>query len=287
MQKKKSNVNLPESEIRAILRAADDIIAQGGRTLLARILKGSKEKKLLELGLDQNPSYGFFHLLSLDEVIAKIDWMIQYDFLKIEFSGKLPMVVFTEKGWEIERGQYADELLLQWDHWLAEGKADVDMNYLKDRNRGMILLFLQHIQTSCNKGYIPYLQAWEKIDDKKMKQAIREVIGHLESGNEIVSSLVMEGNEKQDAARHFEIRPIESEVLKCWECGYRFVFEADEQKFFKLKGFHPPKRCPACREKKWFREMESISKANDADTFHYIMALRRRIGWIQTAYGLK
>ena len=43
------NFKLTASEIRAILRASDDIIAQGGRTLLAKILKGSKEKQLLEL----------------------------------------------------------------------------------------------------------------------------------------------------------------------------------------------------------------------------------------------
>jgi hypothetical protein len=38
---------LNQQEIRFILRAADAIIASGGRTLLAKILKGSKEKKVL------------------------------------------------------------------------------------------------------------------------------------------------------------------------------------------------------------------------------------------------
>lgn len=48
---------LSQEEIDAILRAADDIIACGGRTLLAKILKGSKDKKLLQLKFDQNPGY--------------------------------------------------------------------------------------------------------------------------------------------------------------------------------------------------------------------------------------
>lgn len=51
---------LPEEEIRAILRAADELIMQGGRTLLAKILKGSREKKVLALELDKCPVYGFF-----------------------------------------------------------------------------------------------------------------------------------------------------------------------------------------------------------------------------------
>lgn len=255
MKRTHSKFNLTESEICAILRAADDIIAQGGRTMLAKILKGSKEKKLLELGMDQNPSYGFLHSLPMDEVMAKIDWMLQHDFLEIQFSGKLPMIVYTAKGWEIEREQFADELLRQWDDWITKGIADVDMSYLKDRNRGMVLLFLQKIQASGSHVYIPYLEAWEEIEYKKVKQAICEVIVHLKSGRGASPSLVTAENENQNPMPHFDVRPIESEMLKCWECGDRFIFEAEEQKFFKIKGFAPPKRCLACREKKWFREV--------------------------------
>ena len=40
---------LPHEEIVAILRGADDLIMRGGRTLLAKVLKGSKEKKVISL----------------------------------------------------------------------------------------------------------------------------------------------------------------------------------------------------------------------------------------------
>lgn len=44
----KANTNqLSEADILTILRAADEIIGEGGRTLLAKILKGSREKKVL------------------------------------------------------------------------------------------------------------------------------------------------------------------------------------------------------------------------------------------------
>jgi hypothetical protein len=39
---------------------ADDLIMSGGRALLAKILAGSKDKKLLELELDTSPVYGAF-----------------------------------------------------------------------------------------------------------------------------------------------------------------------------------------------------------------------------------
>jgi len=39
---------LLEGELVAILRAADELIMAGGRTLLSRVLKGSRERKVLE-----------------------------------------------------------------------------------------------------------------------------------------------------------------------------------------------------------------------------------------------
>jgi superfamily II DNA helicase RecQ len=170
---------LPEEEIYAILRAADELIMAGGRTLLAKILKGSREKKVLELELDKSPAYGFFRSEKKEEVMAKIDWMINHGFLDIEYSGKLPMVVFTDRGWHIERDRRADEFLREWDDWLSRGKSAPDMEYLKDRNRGMIFLLLDKIAETGNEKYIPYLEAWQKIDFKKVKARIQSVIDSL------------------------------------------------------------------------------------------------------------
>ena len=44
--------SIPDNEIKTILRGADDLIMSGGRAMLAKILAGSKDKKLLELELD-------------------------------------------------------------------------------------------------------------------------------------------------------------------------------------------------------------------------------------------
>ncbi|MCL6599270.1 MAG: RQC domain protein [Alicyclobacillus macrosporangiidus] len=172
---------LPEHEILLILRAADDIIAQGGRTMLAKILKGSKDKRLLEHELDRCPAYGCFSSLTLDEIMQKIDWMIHHGYLKTEYFGKLPLIVFTDKGWMIEREQRAEEFLREWDFWLDNGIPGVSMEYLKDRNRGMITLFLEKVKQTGNPKYIPLLRQWEQIDYKKVRAMIRDVIKHLES----------------------------------------------------------------------------------------------------------
>ena len=92
---------IPEAELNAVLRGADEIIGRGGRTLLTRILRGSRIKKVLEHKLDQSPVYGYFHNLSDDATLARIDWAILHGYLRIEYSNRLPVVVFTQKGWEI------------------------------------------------------------------------------------------------------------------------------------------------------------------------------------------
>ena len=38
-------------------------------------------------------------------------------------------------------------------------------------------------------------------------------------------------------------------ILFCNECCEEFVWEVGEQVFYAVRGFPPPKRCPACRLK--------------------------------------
>ena len=171
----KGIIELPFNEIKAILRGADDLIMSGGRNLLAKILKGSKEKKLLELQLDKSPVYGFFNKLIMRDILAKIDWSIENYYLEIKYDYRLPLLAFTKKGWEIEKDTYADELLEKLRGMLGAPDYTFLME-LKDRDRGMILLLLNKIQATGDKRFIPLLEAWAEIDYKKVRKAIRDVI---------------------------------------------------------------------------------------------------------------
>ena len=75
---------LPKEEISTILRGADELIMNGGRTLLARVLNGSREKKILELELDHSPACGAFRDLTIEDITARIDWLIVNDYLGIQ-----------------------------------------------------------------------------------------------------------------------------------------------------------------------------------------------------------
>jgi len=175
---------LPFDEIKAILRAADELIATGGRTLLTKILKGSKDKKVLEYGLDKCPVYGFYSHLTLPEITNRIDHTIRNGLLEIEYSGRLPVIVYSEKGWEIEKETYTDELLQKLTELLG-GKDYSFVMELKDRNRGMILLLIEKIRKTNNPAFIPLLKAWQEIDYKKVRAALQRVINYLENHKSI------------------------------------------------------------------------------------------------------
>lgn len=167
-------------ELKAILRGADELIMSGGRSLLAKLLKGSKEKKVLELGLDKCPAYGYFKDESLETVKAKIDWTIIHGYLDIEYDYRLPLLVFTPRGWEIEIETLTDEYIAQFDAMLENSEPPYLMTFLKDKNRPLILRLLEKVEESKNPKYIPILKDWEKIDYKKVRQRIRRVIKTLE-----------------------------------------------------------------------------------------------------------
>ncbi len=162
-----------------ILRAADDLIMRGGRTLLVKILRGSRAKEVLSRSLEQSPAYGFLKERTDDEVLARVDWLIRSGYLAIEYDGKLPLLIYTPDGWSIERETFSDELLRDLDQTLKAGHQPIDMSHLKDKNREMIWRLLDKIKASGDPRYIAALEAWEPIDYKKVRQRIRQVIEAL------------------------------------------------------------------------------------------------------------
>lgn len=167
-------------EIAKILRAADEIIFTGGRAMLAKILKGSKDKRVLEHGLDQCPSYGFYKHLTLEEITKIVDWTISHDYLKIDYNGQLPMVVFTTMGWEMYKPVYTIEL-----YELMLNIKDDEKKLLVERllntNRQVVTMLLEKIGDSKNIGFIQFLELWEASEVKKVKAMIRNAVKALKS----------------------------------------------------------------------------------------------------------
>ena len=69
-----------------------------------------------------------------------------------------------------------------FDKLLESGPSDFDMTYLKDRDRGMILLLLDKVEATGDEKYIPILKAWQKVDYKKVQIRISQVIRSIKGG---------------------------------------------------------------------------------------------------------
>ncbi len=166
---------LPEEVIRLILRGADDLIGSGGRGLLAKILKGSKQKAVLEHALDQSPVYGALSELSLEQITARIDWLIIEGYLRIEYDYRLPLLVYAPRGWEIERETYADEMLEFMSRLLADGNGAQDLSWLTERNPEVLQLVLDKIADTGDPKYLPILKRWQNKATRRIANRIREV----------------------------------------------------------------------------------------------------------------
>lgn len=169
---------LPPDDLKAILRGADPLINRGGRTLLCAVLRGSRRKEVLEHGLDRIPVHGWFRDLSDSEVMKRIDRAIVDGYLDVQYDYRLPLLVFTPAGWEIERETYARELFDGFEARLRAGPPYA-MAELKDRNRGLILRLLELVEESDDPRYLPLLKEWAAVDYKKVRQRINQVIRRL------------------------------------------------------------------------------------------------------------
>lgn len=163
---------LQHEEICAILRAADELIGKGGRTLLSKILKGSKEKRVLELGHDQCPSYGYYHDLKIEEIGQRVDWMIRNEYLLIKYDYRLPVIVFSPIGWEIEKRQYADELYQDFCNAVKAADETIIEKFKEHTNRQVVLILLELIKERGEPSMIPLLEKWKVVEVKKLRKKI-------------------------------------------------------------------------------------------------------------------
>lgn len=105
------------AEVDAILQATDVLVGRGGRSGLALVLKGSASQKVREQGWDRSPAYGELSRYTVDEITTKVDWCIHHRWLHIEYERGIPLLYFTEKGWERVKALWVRRLLEQFTAW--------------------------------------------------------------------------------------------------------------------------------------------------------------------------
>ena len=167
------------AEVDAILQAADEIVGRGGRSGLALVLKGSASQKVREQGWDRSPAYGALSHHTVDEITTKVDWCIHHRWLHIEYERGIPLLYFTEKGWERVKALWVQRLLEQFAAWQTAGALQQLWSQMEHMHREIKLLRLTVIAHGGRRDLVPALQAWKAHEVKKVRQAINETLGVL------------------------------------------------------------------------------------------------------------
>jgi RQC domain len=171
---------LPFTEIKMIVRAAEDLIGRGGRTLLCKILKGSSSKEVTERQLDQNPAWGYYRELTNEQILTRIDWTILNGYLRIEYSHRLPLLCYTQQGLEIEIDTITDEKLDQLRSTVATKTVDAAFfERLRDAPRETVEKLLDKIEATRDPSMIPALSLWAAVAYKKVRTKINRTIAFL------------------------------------------------------------------------------------------------------------
>ena len=117
-------------------------------------------------------------LKSKREITKIIDWMIVKDYLDIDYDGRLPLIIFSARGWERYKPIYVEELFLKI-LLLDEDQTEDIINQLKQTNRQVIEMLLLRIGENGNNQFIEFMINWEAAEVKKVRTLINHAISKL------------------------------------------------------------------------------------------------------------
>jgi hypothetical protein len=156
-----------------ILRGASEIAAKGGRSQLALLLKGSKDKKLVKHGLNRSEAYGKLSILTIEEIENRIDHLIRQGQLRVEFFGDLPLIIITDGVWEEVRTW---SNVQEWRRAVAASERELGDILLQWRNlpRSEQLHLLVAAASLDSGSALRILRAWHSLAGKEMRARIEE-----------------------------------------------------------------------------------------------------------------
>lgn len=168
---------LRPEQLMVILRAADDLNGRGGVELLAALLKGSRDIHLRKLGLENSPVFGVFEQVELDQIHSRIIQAVQSGYLGTSQVNPDRLVI-TDAGRTIERDTLVAELLDEFEVLLDDGEP-FEVSYLLEQDRAVVARLLDQIESRGDESFIPLLEAWEPLENRKTRSRINQVIARL------------------------------------------------------------------------------------------------------------
>lgn len=165
---------LSDEELAIILRAADEVVNRGCRTILAKLLKGSREQSVFEHHLDQTTSYGKLSHLTIKQIGNRIDLAIQLGYLYVYYDKDFPYLAYTDRGWELERGIRARELA---DLFFTDCDVRATMAARMESIANEVAFeTIALIGQEGEPSHIPALEAWRSVATRKIRPKLGNAI---------------------------------------------------------------------------------------------------------------
>jgi hypothetical protein len=101
--------------------------------------------------------------------------LIINNYLKVYYDYKLPLLVYTDKGWAIEKETYACELIGELYAQIEEDTFRQNMVWLNEKDRPLILLLLDKIGQTQDPRFLPLLTHWKSDTFIKIATRIKQV----------------------------------------------------------------------------------------------------------------
>jgi ATP-dependent DNA helicase RecQ len=99
--REKVDITLDAQMILSCVKRMDE---RFGKTMVAQVLKGSQNKRIIELRLDKLSTYGLMSKEPTKEIANKIDYMIAEGYLALT-EGQYPVVILQEKAYFVLTGK--------------------------------------------------------------------------------------------------------------------------------------------------------------------------------------
>jgi hypothetical protein len=146
---------------------------KGGRTQLALLLKGSRNKDLLKHRLQEAPAYGKLSLLTIPEIENRIDQAIREGYVDLTRQGDFPLIVLTPEGWaDVQPWAYREEVRHAG---MADGRTLKQIVATwKNRPRDQQVL-LEAFRSLPAEQARPILEAWHGASGKEMRARIEQL----------------------------------------------------------------------------------------------------------------
>ena len=166
-----AGTSVSQEELAIILHGALNVVHGGGRAQLVGLLKGSRNKRLLELGLDADDSYGALSHLTRDEISHKVDWAIEQGYLDYYYEWRQPLLMYTERGWELERPVVVEDYYEQFCGDVEDGEFRMAQR-MTDIKYDIQLDAIDLIAQRCDESCFAHLDAWSSQTTKRIRKKI-------------------------------------------------------------------------------------------------------------------